>query len=160
MWYGVDWVAGTRTVRCLVGLHVTMLEVRNGLLLGSMGDALAAITRVASVTKTYTITHLLTITNQPLDWYLVEGQKKDEEFNTTTDGEGRRESESEEEEGEGETGVCVEVGGARKEERCGFKTMFICLPDMPSSDLLHHFEPCCQFIREALEQRETILVHW
>ena len=38
-----------------------MLEVRNGVLLGSMGDALAAITRVASVTKAHSITHILTI---------------------------------------------------------------------------------------------------
>ena len=35
-----------------------MLEVRSGALLGSMGDALAAITRVASITMVYYITHI------------------------------------------------------------------------------------------------------
>ena len=154
-------------------MYRNMLEVRKGVLLGSTGDALAAITRVASITKTHTITHLLTIANQPLDWYLVEGQQHDKEEHkepTTTDGEGTTERVGSEPgdgggvAGEGVvTGACgveVEMGGARKGKRCGFTTMFVCLPDMPSSDLLQHFEQCCLFIRDAVEQRGTILVHW
>lgn len=36
---------------------------------------------------------------------------------------------------------------------------FIEVADMPKSDLLHHFEECCEFIREGRE-RGTVLVHW
>ena len=36
---------------------------------------------------------------------------------------------------------------------------FIELADMPKSDLLHHFEECCQFIRGGRE-RGTVLIHW
>ena len=53
-----------------------MLEIRSGLLLGSMGDALAAITRVASITKVYSITHILTIANQPLDWSITDSEQQ------------------------------------------------------------------------------------
>ena len=160
-----------------------MLEIRNGVILGSMGDALAAITRVASVTKVYSITHILTIANQPLDWSLVAhsdreqqprddqpelsgGQYDREEEKTAVDGgNGKKEIECEGGdvggvEGEGVRGVEVEVGGVRREARCGFQTMFVCLPDMASSDLLHHFPACCQFIREALDHKRTVLVHW
>ena len=67
-------------------------------------------------------------------------------------------------EGEGVRGVEeeeeVEVGGVRRVACCGFQTVFVCLPDMPSSDLLHHFPVCCQFIREALDQKGTVLVRW
>ena len=147
-----------------------MLEVRSGLLLGSMGDALAAITRVPSITKVHTITHVLTIANQPLDWSIVGGQSEDQPPPDAISG-GDKEAakvehgDSEQDESEGGEGVWVtgedvEVGGVRRETRCGFETMFVRLPDMPSSDLLHHFEPCCQFIRGALERRRTVLVHW
>ena len=36
---------------------------------------------------------------------------------------------------------------------------FIEVADMPKSDLLHHFESCCHFIKEGRE-RGTVLVHW
>ena len=164
-----------------------MLEVRNGVLLGSMGDALAAITRVASVTKVHSITHILTIANQPLDWSIVSHSVCDEQQNepqepevsgeqhdqkTAAGGNGKKEAECEdgeggeimggvESEGEGERGEAeVEVGGVRREARCGFQTMYVCLPDMATSDLLHHFPACCQFIREAVDQKGTVLVHW
>ena len=165
-----------------------MLEIRSGVLLGSMGDALAAITRVASVTKVYSITHILTIANQPPDWSLVlvaysdhqqqphsddqpelsGGQHDREKEKSAVDGDsGKKEVECEGGgddvggvEGEGVRGVEAEVGGVRREARCGFQTMFVCLPDMASSDLLHHFPACCQFIREALDQKGTVLVHW
>lgn len=150
-----------------------MLEVRSGVLLGSMGDALAAITRVASITKVYSITHILTIANQPLDWSIVYGKpqqppelsgkqekaaggngKKEVEYESGEDDEmGRVES-------EGVRDVEVEVGGVRREVCRKFETMFVCLPDMPSSDLLHHFPTCCEFIREAVDQKGTVLVHW
>ena len=164
-----------------------MLEIRSGVLLGSMGDALAAITRVASVTKVHSITHILTIANQPPDWSLVahsdhqqqphsddqpelsEGQHDREKEKVAVDrGSGKKEIECEGGgdvggggvEGEGVRGVEVEVGGVRREARCGFQTMFVCLPDMASSNLLHHFPACCQFIREALDKKGTVLVHW
>ena len=161
-----------------------MLEIRSGVLLGSMGDALAAITRVTSVTKVHSITHILTIANQPPDWSLTHsdheqqphddqpelsgGQHDQEEEKAAVDGgSGKKEVECEGGEvgggGGGVEGVgeeTVEVGGVRREARCGFQTMFVCLPDMASSDLLHHFPACCQFIREALDHKGTVLVHW
>ena len=149
-------------------LPLNMLEVRSGVLLGSMGDALAAITRVASITKVYSITHILTIANQPLDWSLVHSGQPEPLGDQQSSGNGKEGVKCEDGE-PGEVGgvesvgvTCgeMEVGGVRKESRCGFKTMFVCLPDMPSSDLLHHFEACCQFIREAVEQKGTVLVHW
>ena len=156
------------------------LEIRSGVLLGSMGDALAAITRVASITKVYSITHILTIANQPPDWSLVAhsdhqpdddqpelsgGQHDREKEIAVVNGEsGKKEVECKGVgggvEGEGVRGVEVEVGGVRREARCGFQAMFVCLPDMASSDLLHHFPACCQFIREALDKKGTVLVHW
>ena len=146
---------------------LNMLEVRSGVLLGSMGDALAAISRVASITKVYSITHILTIANQPLDWSIVHCEQpelgdqqpagNDKEGVKCEDGESGEVGGVESEE---LTGVEAEVGGVRKKSHCGFKTMFVCLPDMPSSDLLHHFEACCQFIREAVELKGTVLVHW
>ena len=36
---------------------------------------------------------------------------------------------------------------------------YIEVADMPKSDLLHHFESCCRFIKEGRE-RGTVLVHW
>ena len=36
---------------------------------------------------------------------------------------------------------------------------FIAVADMPKSDLLHHFDECCRFIRDGRE-RGTVLVHW
>ena len=148
-----------------------MLEVRSGVLLGSMGDALAAITRVASITKVYSITHILTIANQPLDWSIVhsEPQQPPEisgKQEKAAGGNGKKEVEYESGEDdemgrvEGEGVRDVEVGGVRREVRCKFETMFVCLPDMPSSDLLHHFPTCCEFIREAVDQKGTVLVHW
>ena len=150
-----------------------MLEVRSGVLLGSMGDALAAITRVASITKVYSITHILTIANQPLDWSIVhsEPQQPPEisgKQEKAAEGNGKKEVEYESDEddemgrveGEGVGDVEVEVGGVRREVRCKFETMFVCLPDMPSSDLLHHFPTSCEFIREAVDQKGTVLVHW
>ena len=148
-----------------------------------MGDALAAITRVASVTKVHSITHILTIANQPLDWSIVSHSVCDEQQNepqepevsgeqydqkTAAGGNGKKEAECEDGEGgvimggvesEGEGVREVEVGGVRREARRGFQTMYVCLPDMVMSDL-HHFPACCQFIREAMDQKGTVLVHW
>ena len=158
-----------------------MLEVRGGVLLGSMGDALAAITRVASITKAHSITHILTIANQPLDWSIAHSEQQHEQSElmisgdqqpATLDGGNGKKKVKRESREDGEVGGVeddgvrdvymeeVEVGGVRREARCGFQTMFVCLPDMPSSDLLHHFPACCQFIREALDQKGTVLVHW
>ena len=120
--------------RRIVWCMVVILEVRNGVLLGSMGDALAAITRVASVTKVHSITHILTIANQPLDWSIVSHSVCDEQQNepepevsgeqhdqkTAAGGNGKKEAECEDGEGgeivgrvesEGEGVEEVEMGG-------------------------------------------------
>ena len=38
-------------------------------------------------------------------------------------------------------------------------TMFLQAIDVPDTDLLHHFERCCQFIKQGVEQG-GILVHF
>lgn len=54
----------------LIGAHHSkeMLEVRPGLLLGSMGDALAVFTRVPSLVARYHVTHVLSLCNDPPEW--------------------------------------------------------------------------------------------
>ena len=152
-----------------------MLEVRRGVLLGSLGDALATITRVASITKIYTITHVLSITNQPLDWSLVGGggpqsreQEQPQEKPTTDSREAEdiasRASDETSDETSDDGGVAVEreteVGESVRSMCFGFRSLFVRLPDLPTSDLLHHFDECCRFIREAVESKGTVLVHW
>eukprot|EP00731_Ephydatia_muelleri_P023815 Em0016g86a len=51
-----------------------MTEIRPGLLLGSMGDALAAAARTPSVVKNHKVTHVLTVANSPPDWRQVLGE--------------------------------------------------------------------------------------
>lgn len=80
-----------------------MLEVRPGLLLGSMGDALAVFTRVPSVVKQYHVTHVLSICNQPPEWM---DPTTAPEQSTTSDG---TETDSEKEDDEEE-----ESSGATK----------------------------------------------
>ena len=45
-----------------------MLEVRPGLLLGSMGDALAVFTRVPSLVARYQVTHVISLCNEQPEW--------------------------------------------------------------------------------------------
>ncbi len=119
-----------------------MLEVRPRLLLGSMGDALAVLSGVPSVTKVYTVTHLLSVCNEQPDITLL-GERAEETVKEWDEREGK--------EAEGEEG-----GTTRRRQ---MKTMFVQVADLPSSDLLEHFESCAQFIKEGVEQG-TILVHW
>ena len=120
-----------------------MLQVRPGLLLGSRGDALAVLSRVPSITKQYTVTHVLTLANEPLE---VEGERVDGEEGDSGDGDG--------------DGKSVESCKGNKRRRGPpIKTMFVKVADMPGSDLLHSFESCIQFIKEGVEQG-TVLVHW
>ena len=146
-----------------------MLEVRRGVLLGSLGDALAAITRVASITKIYTITHVLSITNQPLDWSLVGGggprsRGQEQQATESCESEEVASGASADRETSDDGGVAVEreigVGESARSTSFGFRSLFVRLPDLPTSDLLHHFEECCHFIREAVESKGTVLVHW
>ena len=102
----------------------------------------------------------------------VSGEQHDQK--TAAEGNGKKEAECEDGEGSeimggvesesegvrGEPEVEVEVGGVRREAHRGFQTMYVCLLDMATSDLLHHFPACCQFIREAMDQKGTVLVHW
>ncbi len=41
-----------------------------------------------------------------------------------------------------------------------FSTMFVEASDTPRTDLLHHFERCCQFIKQGVEQGGGVMVHW
>lgn len=136
-----------------------MEHVRPGLLVGSMGDAMAVVSRVPSITKQYTVTHILSLTNQPPDWLAPEWGVA---------GSGDREAEGGSErsevvegdrlcdgaESEGTKDARVPSGG----RGISFKTMYVCVVDMPTADLLHHFEPCAKFIKEGVEQG-TVLVH-
>ena len=45
-----------------------MLEVRPGLLLGSMGDSQAVFSRVPSVVARYHVTHVLSLCNERPEW--------------------------------------------------------------------------------------------
>ncbi len=176
-----------------------MLEVFPGLLLGSEGDAMAVLARTPSITKQHTVTHILTISNEPLDLsesnaVLVESERRAGVESGVGDGvesEGRAGVEGAVgdgvESGMGESGVGdgVESGGrdgvdagghdgvenGRKDDVEGgavkvasppkkMLVKFVCLADMPESDLLHHFLPSCQFIQEGLRTGGTVLVHW
>ena len=122
-----------------------MLQVRPGLLLGSRGDALAVLSRVPSITKQYTVTHVLTLANEPLE---VEGERVDGEEGDSGDGDG---------DGDGKS--VESCKGNKRRRGPPIKTMFVKVADMPGSDLLHSFESCIQFIKEGVEQG-TVLVHW
>ena len=117
-----------------------MLQVRPGLLLGSRGDALAVLSRVPSVTKLYTVTHVLTLANEPLEMEDGDGVEGDSGDGTSDES-------------------CKGIGGKKRRRSPPVKTMFVKVADMPGSDLLHSFEPCIQFIKEGVEQG-TVLVHW
>ena len=117
-----------------------MLQVRPGLLLGSRGDALAVLSRVPSVTKLYTVTHVLTLANEPLEVEDGDGEEDDSGDGTSDES-------------------CKGIGGKKRRRSPPVKTMFVKVADMPGSDLLHSFEPCIQFIKEGVEQG-TVLVHW
>ena len=143
-----------------------MLEIRSGVLLGSLGDALAVITRAPSVTKSYTITHLLTITNQALDWSLVArgkpGKSRGKEKQSSAPHTESCKADDDSFDGGEDVAVGreVEVGESKRTKCYGFQSLFVRLPDLPNSDLLHHFEECCRFIKESLEDKGTVLVHW
>ena len=135
-----------------------MLQVRPGLLLGSMGDALAVLSHAPSIKKQYTVTHVLTLANEPPDCSSLDGGEGN--------GDGKRvvsEGVNGEKEGNngdgGESGDgCKGISGSRSGRRL-IKTMFVRVADLPKSDLLHHFEPCITFVKEGVE-RGTVLVHW
>ncbi len=177
-----------------------MIEVCAGLLLGSEGDARAVVDRQRSIIKRYTVTHILSITNEPPDWLdsnqseegdnkenvggavetgggakeeIVDGSKKEDVGGVKEEVVGGAKEEikdgaEEEEVGGAKEGIVSDtmkerVGGAKvkKEQRnCNkLKTLFVQGADVPKTDLLHHFEKCCQFIQQGIEQG-TILVHW
>ena len=51
-----------------------MMEIRPRLLIGSMGDALAAVARTPSLTKSHRVTHILSLLTDPPDWSPVREQ--------------------------------------------------------------------------------------
>lgn len=157
---------------------IEMLEVRPRLLLGSMGDAMAVFTRVASVVASHKVTHVLSLCNERPEWM----NELDSELELENSGSGEEMDDIEEEKTEDKLSVTVDVGSRSietkdEEEGAGRKSKkrqrrrgkgcmelpkwkkFVEVADMPKSDLLHHFESCCHFIREGRE-KGTILVHW
>ena len=147
-----------------------MMEVRPRLLLGSAGDAEAVAGSQRSVAKRYPrVTHILSVTNETPQWYpsvVAEAASEGGEDEGVEGG-------GEEVEGEGVRGDAGDepveerqpvgvvkrerVGGARRPR---FQTLFVQASDMPSADLLHHFESCCTFIKAGLEGGGATLVHW
>ena len=140
-----------------------MEQVRPGLLVGSMGDAMAVVSCVPSITKQYTVTHILTLTNQPPDWLAPEwgvaGSGDCEAKGGSASGERSEVVEGDHvcDGAESEGTEDAQVPSGRR--GIPFKTMYVCVTDLPTADLLHHFEPCAKFIKEGVEQG-TILVHW
>ena len=152
--------------------------MRPGLVLGSMGDALAVFTRVPSVWARHQVTHVISLCNQKPVWMdELAPAEVEEEDGEEADG-GGEEEEKEGKEGKGELpsldeepegSDCVEekkrnVRGKRRRRRrkkgeLPRRRMFVQVADVPQSDLLHHFPSCCQFIKESRE-RGTVLVHW
>ena len=73
-----------------------MLEVCPGLLLGSMGDALAVFARTPSVAKRYRVTHVLSLCNERPEWMVgsvpeeeSEGSGSEEEAEEKNDSRGK-----------------------------------------------------------------------
>ena len=89
-----------------------MVEIRPGLLLGSMDDMLSILGRYPT-----RVTHLLSIINRPVDWSEV------------------------------------------KTPQGSLLAKCLLAPDMPSSDLLQHFDSCCEFIEDGVTNGK-VLVHW
>ena len=151
-----------------------MIEVRSGVLLGSMGDALAVVSRARSIRKQYKVTHVLTLCNERPEWNKEEEEGAGDGISQSgVSGDSHAEQEQgdcDPVSGEGGTSVKGEGGDGVTVRRSqdaperlkrdeDIQTMFVQVADMPSSDLLHHFEPCCQFIKQAT-QHGTVLVHW
>lgn len=84
-------------------IHVgEMLEVRPGLLLGGMGDALAVFTRVPSVVARHQVTHVLSLCNERPEWM----NELSPELETEGSGSGKEmEDIKEEEEAEGKSSL-------------------------------------------------------
>jgi len=140
--------------------ELRMLEVRPGLLLGSMGDALAVFSHAPSIKKQYSVTHVLTLANDPHPLNGDEGGGDGEEVASEgMDGEEEGDSGACEGKGEKSGDGCKGIGGSRS--GCGLiKTMFVRVADLPNSDL-HQFEPCIKFIKEGVERCPILVhVHW
>jgi len=180
-----------------------MVEICPGLLLGSEGDAMAALTRAPSITKKHNITHILSLTRDPLDLADTvgvmldslsleddRGQEKsspdplDESESLPVDNDIPTEDSDTVSKAKDETAESTEAAtdskpvGPAVEEAVVATTngsglngtssdsdkrivlKFISINDMPEADLLHLFEPCCQYIQQAIRSGGTILVHW
>ena len=139
-----------------------MVEVRAGLLLGNEDDALALFSK-----KHAGVSHILSVTSQPPDWAdpdqsdaaVVPSRVEAGDGEALDDAVPRSCGEI------GEAGVS-ESADTGLEDPCThdhapppLTTMFLQATDVPDTDLLHHFERCCQFIKQGVEQG-GILVHW
>ena len=146
-----------------------MVEVSPGLLIGSESDAQAVISRQRSITRRHTVTHILSVINEPPDWLNPDQSatpcdQKDEMTAVEQEGsEGGGVVAAEQGGSEGGGVVAAEQEGSegggvvRNHKRVA--SLFIQATDEPKTDLLNHFEQCCQFIQGGV-QRGTVLVHW
>lgn len=150
------------------GTKASMVEVREGLLLGSEGDAEAVASgkqRITNSKKRPRVTHVLSISNHPPHWSEPDtpfvGERKEREVEEKRG----EEEENEEVEGEGKENEVEDKGGEGEKKNADackpskLVTKFIEASDLPSTDLLHHFGECCQFIKQGVE-RGGVLVHW
>lgn len=121
---------------------------------------MAVLSKAPSVTKQFTVTHILTISNDPLD--LSDSHAQLVESVGGGDVEGGGDDCVNSEACDGSDNVECEPRDAVKVTKQPSKILvkFVQLADMPDSDLLHHFEPCCLFIQQALRTGGTVLVHW
>ena len=118
-----------------------MVEVSEGLLLGGEGDAEAVVSRQKSFVKRHTVTHILSITNEPPDWLSPDQSQHEDPI----DGDG--------------SDVASVDKKVEAPKRPNFTTMFLEAADLPQTDLLHHFPKCCQFIKQGVDMG-AVLVHW
>lgn len=129
---------------------------------------MAVLSKAPSVTKQFTVTHILTISNDPLDLSDSRAQLVESVGGGDVEGGGDDCVNGEACDGvegvgcDGSDNVECEPRDAVKVTKQPSKILvkFVQLADMPDSDLLHHFEPCCLFIQQALRTGGTVLVHW
>ena len=145
-----------------------MVEVKEGLLLGNEDDA-AVMASGGRHHKKRTVSHILSIMNEPPDWSDVAPTDSDHENGPRDGDDGSKDGVNSPKDGvnspkEGDDGSKGEEGEGGSEEGGGSKpsrvvTKFVQAADHPETDLLHHFESCCQFIKQGVGLG-GVLVHW
>ena len=117
-----------------------MVEVNERLYLGSEDDA----GEVVYGKKLQTISHILSIVRDSPSWILGDPDESRKEEHTTL-------------KQNGASGAAIEESEIPKRE---FTTLHIKAIDSPKTDLLSHFEKCCNFIQSGLDGGGSVMVHW